>query len=57
MKFKRKIGRGGGCQVGGWGSGGQGGRDRRIEVLVKIQKKNWGGVRSGDRVWGWSGWM
>ena len=36
------------------GVGGQGGRERRIEVFVKIQKKkNWGGgVRSGGRVWG-----
>ena len=32
--------------------GGQGGCERRIEVVVKIQKKNWGG--SG---WGVSGWM
>ena len=24
--------------------GGQGGCERRIEVFVKIQKKNWGGV-------------
>ena len=33
-----------------WGGGGQGGfeRDRGIEVIVKIQKKNRGrGVRSG----------
>ena len=29
------------------GGGGQGGCERRIEVFVKIQKKNWGGgVRS-----------
>ena len=27
--------------------GGQGGCDRRIEVFVKIQKKNWGGGRVG----------
>ena len=26
----------------GSGLGGQGGCERRIEVLVKIQKKNWG---------------
>ena len=41
---------GGGVQGGGEGrvgGGGQGGCERRIEVFVKIQKKNWGG--------GWSG--
>ena len=27
----------------GWGGGGQDGCERRIEVFVKIQKKNWGG--------------
>ena len=27
--------------------GGQGGCERRIEVFVKIQKKNWGGGRGG----------
>ena len=32
--------------------GGQGGCERRIEVFVKIQKKNWGGVRGG---WGGQG--
>ena len=44
--IKKKIGGGGS----GWGSGGgsvwwggQGGCERRIEVFVKIQKKNWGG--------------
>ena len=26
-----------------WGMGGQGGFEHRIEVFVKIQKKNWGG--------------
>ena len=37
----------------GWGGGCQGGCERRIEVFVKIQKKNWvgggggGGVRGG----------
>ena len=33
------------------GGGGQGGCERRIEVFVKIQKKNWGvrgGVRGGE---------
>ena len=29
--------------MGGVGLGGQGGCERRIEVFVKIQKKNWGG--------------
>ena len=41
-----------GCQVGG----GQGGCERKIEVFVKIQKKNWGvrGVGRGVRgsCWG-----
>ena len=41
------MGRGGGV---GWG--GQGGCERRIEVLVKIQKKKLGGGRSGS---GWGG--
>ena len=36
----------------GWGSGGQGGCKRRIEVFVKFQKKNRGG---GGQVGG-SGW-
>ena len=31
--------------------GGQGGCERKIEVFVKIQKKNWGGGGGG------SGWM
>ena len=31
--------------VGGGGGGGQGGCDRRIEVFVKIKKKNIWGVR------------
>ena len=36
-----------------WGGGAQGGCERRIEVFVKIQKKNWGGgVGSGGRVGG-----
>ena len=39
--------------------GGQGGCERRIEVFVKIQKKNWGGGggREGGIGWGGSGWM
>ena len=35
------LGQGGGVGSGWWG--GQGGCVRRIEVFVKIQKKNWGG--------------
>ena len=41
--------------MGGGGSGwcgGQGGCERRNEVFVKIQKKNWGGGSGG----GGSGW-
>ena len=37
--------------MGGWGwgvgLGGQSGCERRIEVFVKIQKKNWGGGGEG----------
>ena len=46
-------GGGGGGQVGGGGGGGgsQGGCEQRIEVFVKIKKKNWGGGGRG-RVWG-----
>ena len=50
---------------GWWGGGGQGGCERRIEVFLKIQKKNWG--CRGGRGWvgggrgrvggGGSGWM
>ena len=41
----------------GWGGGGQGGCERRIEVFVKIQKKNFGrGVRGGGSGWGGSAW-
>ena len=39
----------------GWGGGGQGGFERRIEVFVKIQKKIGGGGsggRGGGRVGG-----
>ena len=44
------------------GGGGQGGCEQRIEVFVKIQKKNWGGGGgSGGGVGlvggGGSGWM
>ena len=44
-KFKKKNW--GGVGGGGWGGrvGGQGGCERRIEIIVKIQKKkNWGGA-------------
>ena len=41
-----------GARVGGvFGLEGQGGCERRIEVFVRIQKKNWVG-RVGGRVWG-----
>ena len=54
-KFKRKKWGGGVLgKSGGRGGGGQNGCERRIEVFVKIQKKNgWGGRGSG---WG-LGWM
>ena len=49
-KFTKKHSGGGGvregAQFGGlgwWGGGGQGGCERRIEVFVKIPKKNGGG--------------
>ena len=45
--------------MGGGGGGrgrGQGGCERRIEVFVKIQKKNWGGAGgSGGGLWGGGG--
>ena len=44
----------------GRGGGGQGGCERRIEVFVKIQKKNWGGGVRGVGLGGGgggSGWM
>ena len=54
-KFKKKIGGGGeGGSMGGSGLGGQDGCERRIEVFVKIKKKNFflggGGGRGGVRV-------
>ena len=68
LKFLKKLkkkqyfflgGGGGGGQGGGGGfglGGGQGGCERRIEVFVKIQKKNWeggGGLgRRGVGLWG-----
>ena len=68
MKIQKKnIFLGGGGRGGsvGWGVGvglgGQSGCERRIEVFVKIQKKNWGGgggsVGGGGGVGGGSGWM
>ena len=48
---------------GDWVGGGQDGRDRRIEVFVKIQKKKIGGGGSGagrgegSGLGGGSGWM
>ena len=50
---------GGGGGGGGVGLGGQGGCERRIEVLVKITKKNfWGVVGGGGGGLGeGSGWM
>ena len=47
MKIKKKIVGGRFRGGGGFGSGGQGGCERRIEVFVKIQKKNWGRGRVG----------
>ena len=40
---------------GGVGGRGQGGCERRIEVFMKIQKKNWGGGRWGGGLWGGRG--
>ena len=58
MKIKKKcgggVGSGDGVRVGG--GGGQGGCERRIEVSVKIPKKNGGGGVLGGQVGG-SGWM
>ena len=57
------LGGGGGFGLVGWG---QDGCERKIEVFVKIQKNNGGGVgsgggggrvRGGGRVGGGSGWM
>ena len=46
-------GPGGGVGSGWWR--GQGGCERRIEVFVKIKKKNWGGGGSGGGVGGGGG--
>ena len=55
--FTKKIGWGVGGRGGGGGPGGQGGCERRIEVFVKIQKKNLGGGGGGGgRVRGGLGW-
>ena len=45
----------GGGRGSGWrsGLGGQGGCERRIEVLVKIEKKNWGCLVGGRGLSGW----
>ena len=50
MKIQKKNGGGGGGSV-GRGEGGQGGCERRIEVLGKIHQKNRGGGQMG----GWVG--
>ena len=58
MKIKKKIG-GGSGQGGGGRLGGQGGWERRIEALLKIQKKIVGGGSGrgggGRRFWGQGG--
>ena len=41
--------------MGGSAWGGQGGCERRVEVLVKNQKKNWGVVGGGGEGSGWGG--
>ena len=49
---------GGGGGESGWGLGGQGGCEQRIEVFVKIQKKLGGGSGGGVGLGGrGSGWM
>ena len=60
MKIQKKKKLGWGREGEGSGLGGQGGCERRIEVFVKIQKKNfWGGGGGGvgGSVGGsWSSW-
>ena len=57
-KFTQKKIQGGGGQSGGFGLGGEGGCNRRIEVFGKIhQKKIRRGGRSGGFRLGGSGWM
>ena len=46
MKNQKKNGRGGGVGSGGRVGGGQGGCERRIEVVMEIQKKK--GMRVGE---------
>ena len=48
MKIKKKIFSGGGGGFRGVGLGVQGGCERRIDVFVKIQKKNRGGGEGGQ---------
>ena len=59
--LKRALGARGGGGGGGEGWGVAGGCERRIEVFVKIQKKNWGGGGGGGGVGlvggGGSGWI
>ena len=47
-KLKKKLWGGVGLGGGGSGWGGQGGCERRIEVFVKIKKKNGGGILGGS---------
>ena len=51
------VGGGGWVGVGVGLMGGQGGCEQRIEVFVKIQKKNLGGGSGGVVGLGGSGWM
>ena len=57
MKIQKKIGGGGSGGWGRWGVGlgGQSGCERRIEVFVKIQKKNFFGGWGGRGVGRWGG--
>ena len=52
MKIKKNGGGGGLVQGSGWGVGGQGECERRIEVFVKIPKKKLGVRGFVGRVWG-----
>ena len=65
LKFLQKLkkrfrgvggGSGGGVRWGVGLVGGQGGCERRIEVFVNIQKKNWGGGEGGNAGGDWVGW-
>ena len=57
LKFlgEKNLGESGGGRVGG--SGWMCGCERRMEVFVKIQKKNWGGGGGVGLGGGGSGWM